>query len=158
MTTSKRLLTRSSRKRKEFQQPFRPVQLPFLFDPVSCTPGAGWEKGQVENQVGLARRRFFIPRSRPGTSGLNDTLKEQCINWAKNHKHPTFSDKRFGDVRRRERSPHMISLLPLRWIWRTSCQGYIKFAVTMIVQIRVDAARQANRTNKSICRSNNDRQ
>ena len=29
-----------------------------------CTPASGWEKGQVENQVGVVRRRFFVPRSR----------------------------------------------------------------------------------------------
>jgi IS30 family transposase len=30
-----------------------------LVDPVACTPASGWEKGQVENQVGLVRERFF---------------------------------------------------------------------------------------------------
>jgi hypothetical protein len=33
----------------------------YLVDPVACTPASGWEKGQVENQVGLVReasRRF----------------------------------------------------------------------------------------------------
>ena len=25
----------------------------YLVDPVACTPASGWEKGQVENQVGL---------------------------------------------------------------------------------------------------------
>ena len=41
----------------------------FLIDPVACTPASGWEKGQVENQVGLVRERFFTPRlrSRPTT-------------------------------------------------------------------------------------------
>ena len=29
-----------------------------LIDPVACTPRAGWEKGQVENQVGYVRGRF----------------------------------------------------------------------------------------------------
>src|SRR5690606_20218835 len=36
----------------------------YLVDPVACTPAAGWEKGQVENQVGLVRERFFTPRLR----------------------------------------------------------------------------------------------
>ena len=36
----------------------------YLVDPVACTPASGWEKGQVENQVGLARERFFTPRLR----------------------------------------------------------------------------------------------
>ena len=34
----------------------------YLVDPVACTPASGWEKGQVENQVGVLRRRFFVPR------------------------------------------------------------------------------------------------
>ena len=36
----------------------------YLVDPVACTPASGWEKGQVENQVGLVRQRFFTPRLR----------------------------------------------------------------------------------------------
>ena len=31
----------------------------YLVDPVACNPASGWEKGQVENQVGLVRERFF---------------------------------------------------------------------------------------------------
>jgi hypothetical protein len=34
----------------------------YLVDPVACTPASGWENGQVENQVGLVRERFFTPR------------------------------------------------------------------------------------------------
>jgi transposase len=33
-----------------------------LVDPVACTPASGWEKGQVENQVGLVREHFFTLR------------------------------------------------------------------------------------------------
>ena len=36
----------------------------YLVEPTSCTPASGWEKGQVENQVGLVRERFFTPRLR----------------------------------------------------------------------------------------------
>ena len=35
-----------------------------LVEPTACTPAAGWEKGEVENQVGLVRERFFTPRLR----------------------------------------------------------------------------------------------
>jgi len=34
------------------------------FVQVACTPASGWEMGQVENQVGLVRERFFTPRLR----------------------------------------------------------------------------------------------
>ena len=36
----------------------------YLVEPIACTPASGWEKGQVENQVGLIRERFFTPRLR----------------------------------------------------------------------------------------------
>jgi hypothetical protein len=36
----------------------------YLVEPVACTPASGWEKGQVENQVGNIRERFFTPRLR----------------------------------------------------------------------------------------------
>ena len=32
-----------------------------LVEPVACTPGAGWEKGQVEKQVDHVRGRLFVP-------------------------------------------------------------------------------------------------
>src|SRR5580700_10341687 len=38
----------------------------YLVEPVACTPASGWEKGQVENQVGVVRERFFTPRLRVG--------------------------------------------------------------------------------------------
>ncbi len=33
----------------------------YLFEPTACTPAAGWEKGQVENQVETVRSNFFTP-------------------------------------------------------------------------------------------------
>jgi transposase len=52
----------------------------YLVDPVACTPASGWEKGQVENQVGLVRERFFTPRLRVRSyEELNALLLDQCI-------------------------------------------------------------------------------
>ena len=33
----------------------------YLVEPIACAPSSGREKGQVENQVGLVRERFFTP-------------------------------------------------------------------------------------------------
>ncbi len=61
----------------------------YLIEPVACTPASGWEKGQVENQVGLVRERFFTPRLRFKTyEELNAWLLDQCIAYAKAHRHP----------------------------------------------------------------------
>jgi len=61
----------------------------YLVDPVACTPASGWEKGQVENQVGLVRERFFTPRVRVKSyEELNALLLDQVIAYAKVHPHP----------------------------------------------------------------------
>ena len=36
----------------------------YLVEPTARTPASGWEKGQVENQVGNLRERLFTPRLR----------------------------------------------------------------------------------------------
>ena len=81
----------------------------FLVDPVACTPASGWEKGQVENQVGLVRERFFAPRLRVKSyDELNAWLLDQAIAYAKAHRHPEFKDQTVWQVFEAERA----SLVP----------------------------------------------
>jgi transposase len=76
----------------------------YLVEPVACTPASGWEKGQVENQVGLVRERFFTPRLRFKTYGeLNPWLLDQCIAYAKAHRHPELRDRTVWEVFEAER-------------------------------------------------------
>ena len=71
-----------------------------LIEPVACTPGAGWEKGQVESQVGHVRGRMFVPRPRGRSyAEINAWLKDQCIREAKRRRHPTLKDKTVWEVR-----------------------------------------------------------
>jgi len=61
----------------------------YLVEPVACTPSSGWEKGQVENQVGLVRERLFTPRIRVKSyDELNALLLDGVIAFAKAHPHP----------------------------------------------------------------------
>ncbi|SFL10752.1 IS21 family transposase [Methylorubrum salsuginis] len=61
----------------------------YLVEPVACTPASGWEKGQVENQVGLVRERLFTPRIRVKSyDELNALLLHGVIAYAKAHPHP----------------------------------------------------------------------
>ena len=77
----------------------------YLVEPVACTPAAGWEKGQVENQVGLARERFFTPRLRfKSYEELNAWLLDQCITYAKAHRHPELRDRTVWSVFEDERA------------------------------------------------------
>ena len=76
----------------------------YLVDPVACTPASGWEKGQVENQVGLVRERFFTPRLRFKTyDELNAWLLDKCIAYAKAHRHPELTEQTIWQVFEAER-------------------------------------------------------
>jgi transposase len=83
----------------------------YLVEPVACTPASGWEKGQVENQVGLVRERFFTPRLRfTSYDELNAWLLDKCIAYAKAHRHPEMADKTVWEAFEEERR----KLVPLR--------------------------------------------
>ena len=76
-------------KERAYNRRFLQMCSHYLVDPVACTPASGWEKGQVENQVGLARERFFTPRLRVKSyDELNVWLLDSCIAYAKGHPHP----------------------------------------------------------------------
>jgi transposase len=76
----------------------------YLVEPVACTPASGWEKGQVENQVGLVRERFFTPRLRFKTlDELNAWLLDKCIAHAKAHRHPELAEQTIWEVFEAER-------------------------------------------------------
>src|SRR5205809_7190074 len=49
-------------KDRQFNRRFLRMCGHYLVEPTACTPASGWEKGQVENQVGVVRERFFTPR------------------------------------------------------------------------------------------------
>jgi transposase len=81
----------------------------YLVEPVACTPASGWEKGQVENQVGLVRERFFTPRLRVKSyEELNAWLLDQAVAYAKAHRHPEFKDRTIWQAFEAERG----SLIP----------------------------------------------
>jgi len=76
----------------------------YLVDPVACTPASGWEKGQVENQVGLVRERFFTPRLRVKSyEEMNAWLLDQCVMHAKAHRHPEQRDRTVWEMFEAER-------------------------------------------------------
>ena len=65
----------------------------YLFEPVACTPASGWEKGQVENQVGNVREWLFTPLARfASLAELNDWLAQRCRALAQ-RLHPTQSER-----------------------------------------------------------------
>ena len=91
-------------KDRQYNRRFLQMCSHHLVEPVACTPAAGWEKGQVENQVGLVRERFLTPRLRVKSyHELNAWLVDKCVVWAKAHAHPEQSGRTIWDVFEEER-------------------------------------------------------
>lgn len=52
----------------------------YCFEAVFANPGAGWEKGSVENLVGFARRNFLVPiPQQPDLAALNAAVRAACL-------------------------------------------------------------------------------
>jgi transposase len=98
-------------KAREYNRRFLQLCSHHLVEPVACTPAAGWEKGQVENQVGTIRDLLFRPRPKVKTlDELNAWLTDQCVAYARRTKHPEFKDRTIWEVLEEERP----ALMPFR--------------------------------------------
>jgi transposase len=91
-------------KDRKFNRRFEQLMSHHLIEPTACTPAAGWEKGQVENQVGVVRKRFFAPRPSFKTlEDLNSWLADKCVAYAKAQPHPEQTDKTVFEMFEAER-------------------------------------------------------
>lgn len=100
-------------KEREFNARFLECSSHYLFEIDACTPSAGWEKGQVERQVGTLRKRIFIPRLRFSTfEELNGHLRERVIANAKTAPHPDMHEKSIYAAYEEEREFLVKAALP----------------------------------------------
>ena len=96
-------------RQRTFNRRFLQLCSHHLIEPTACNPSAGWEKGQVENQVRTARNRFFKPVLRFETLvDLNRWLEEQCRLWASTAAHPVQRDRTVQAVFETEDRPTLI--------------------------------------------------
>jgi len=76
-------------KERQFNRRFLALASHYLFEPVACTPASGWEKGQIENQVGNVREWLFTPTPRfADFAALNAWLATHCQELGE-RRHPT---------------------------------------------------------------------
>jgi hypothetical protein len=95
-------------KERKFNRRFEQLMSHHLVEPTACTPASGWEKGQVENQVGVVRKRFFSPRPSFKTlADLNAWLADKCIAYAREQAHPEQTDKTVFEMFEAERTKLM---------------------------------------------------
>lgn len=84
-------------KERQFNRRFLTLANHYLFEPVACTPASGWEKGQVENQVGNVRDWLFTPLARFASfADLNVWLATRCKELAQ-RTHPVQSQRTIAE-------------------------------------------------------------
>jgi transposase len=85
----------------------------YMIEPTACSPAAGWEKGQVENQVQTIRGRFFQPRLKfASLEELNGWLEAECLRWAAMQPHPEHKDMTVAQALELERPALQPMLAP----------------------------------------------
>lgn len=111
-------------KEREYNQRFLQMCSHYLVKPVACTPGAGWEKGQIEKQVQDVRKWIFTPRPNfTSLEELNEWLSDRCLEICRVRKHPIDKDKTIQEVFEEERK----SLIPVK----EPFEGYIEKECTV---------------------------
>ena len=95
-----------------FNRRFQQMCSHYLVEPVACTPGSGWEKGQVERQVKNIREWLFTPMPKfKDIAELNVYLEEQCIAIGKKRKHPEDKEHTIWELFQDEKE----TLIPVRF-------------------------------------------
>ena len=91
-------------KAHDFHPRFMALMNHYVIEPVACTPAAGWEKGQIENQVRDLRNQLFKPQLRfENLALLNAYLKARC-EYLGSRLHPEHKDQQIASVFEQERS------------------------------------------------------
>ena len=107
----------------------------YLFEPVACTPESGWEKGQVENQVGNISEWLFTPTPKfADFAKLNAWLAQRCQELAQ-RPHPDQPSRTIADCFAEERP----LLMPVKAVF----DGYVETMrrVNSLCLIRIDRNR-----------------
>lgn len=102
---------------------------------MACTPESGWEKGQVENQVGNIREWLFTPKPKfKDFTELNEWLAMRCSELA-GRSHPVYSSRTIADCFAEEQAV----LMPIKAIF----DGYIEETrrVSQLCLITIDRNR-----------------
>jgi hypothetical protein len=105
-------------KERRFNRRFLTLANHYLFEPVACTPESGWEKGQVENQVGNISEWLFTPTPKfSDFAELNAWLAQRCRELAL-RPHPDQSSRTTADLFAEEQP----LLMPIKAVF----DGYVE--------------------------------
>ena len=118
-------------KDRQFNRRFLTMANHYLFEPVACTPESGWEKGQVENQVGNVREWLFTPTPKFSSfDDLNAWLALRCQELA-NRRHPEQTARTIADCFAEEQP----LLLPIKAVFDGYVEKTIRVSSTCLIKV-----------------------
>lgn len=117
-------------KERRYNARFQQMASHYLFEPVACTPASGWEKGQVENQVGHVREQIFTPRLKAASlAELNALVERRCIEIAREIVHPEQTERTRWEVFETEQA----SLLTLPTMYDGFAEREVRVSATALI-------------------------
>ncbi len=118
-------------KERRFNRRFLALANHYLFEPVACTPESGWEKGQIENQVGNIREWLFTPMPKfKDLDALNSWLAKRCEELSK-RKHPAFPTRTIADCFQDEQA----LLRPITAAFEGYVEHLVRVSSTCLVRV-----------------------
>ena len=118
-------------KERQYNRRFLQMASHYLIEPVACTPAAGWEKGQVENQVGHVREQVFTPRLKcADLAALNAIIERRCRELARQLAHPEQRERTRWEVFTADEQP---ALLPLPGPYDGFAEREVRVSSTALV-------------------------
>jgi len=117
-------------KERQFNRRFLTLANHYMFEPVACTPESGWEKGQVENQVGNVREWLFTPTPRfESFAELNAWLAVRCEELA-GRKHPEQTGRTIADCFVEEKA----LLIPVKAVFDGYVEKTLRVSSTCLIK------------------------
>lgn len=118
-------------KERQFNRRFLTLANHYMFEPVACTPESGWEKGQVENQVGNVREWLFTPTPRfESFAELNAWLALRCEELA-GRRHPEQSGRAIADCFIEEKP----LLIPVKAVFDGYVEKTLRVSSTCLIKV-----------------------
>ncbi len=118
-------------KERQFNRRFLTLANHYMFEPVACTPKSGWEKGQVENQVGNVREWLFTPTPRfESFAELNAWLALRCEELA-GRRHPEQTGRTIADCFIEEKP----ILIPVKAVFDGYVEKTLRVSSTCLIKV-----------------------
>lgn len=118
-------------KERQFNRRFLTLANHYMFESVACTPESGWEKGQVENQVGNVREWLFTPTPRfESFAELNAWLALRCEELA-GRRHPEQTGRTIADCFIEEKP----LLIPVKAVFDGYVEKTLRVSSTCLIKV-----------------------